>query len=255
MDQPEPDPGQKEKQTSLSSLTRLAIGSLLAGYDGLLTRLSVWETRYDQKEIGAAEEPPAFAEIAHVDRDQGPGGEETNADLIRYAAIGWIFNAQNALAKSLTTADKMSRMVGGMVEKTAGPIYTSRMLSPFRNKIDQLTQHGQRQIDNWIEIGRKEEARSRALVDAVLTEQVDSSIEYLTNNEEVQELVQSQSVGLVEAIVEETRERTVSADSYLEAWARTMLRRPMRSELPPPAPEIRARAIPYRRIQGKVIKR
>ena len=151
-------------------------------------------------------------------------------------------------------ADRASRLAGDILESVFGPIYSSRPLSPLRNQIDQLAQRGQKEVDRWIDVGRKEEHRSRELAQTALVAQVDSSIQYLTSNDEVQELVQSQSVGLIGEIVEETRERTVSADDYLEAWVRTILRRPMRSDLPGPPHELKERANPFRRIQGKVVK-
>jgi hypothetical protein len=53
-------------------------------------------------------------------------------------------------------------------------------------------------------------------------------------NPEVQELVQTQSIGLAEEVVEEVRERTVSADNFVEGIVRAVLRRPSRSQLPYP---------------------
>ncbi len=255
MEQPAPDQDRQVKRSSLSSLTRLAIGGMLAGYDGLAKRISIWETTLDQREGAIAERPSTPDENISPNSATERSDRETEADLIRYAAIGMVFTAQNVLITSLKNVDRISRLTGGMIEKVAGPIYSSRMLSPLRNQINYLAEHGQIQVDHWIEIGREEDERSRAIASAALTDQVDTSIQYLTNNKEVQELVQSQSVGLVGAIVEETRERTVSADNYLEAWVRTMLRRPMRSELPDPEPELQERANPYRRIQGKVVKK
>ena len=57
-------------------------------------------------------------------------------------------------------------------------------------------------------------------------------------------MVQTQSIGLAEEVVEEVRERTVSADNFVEGVVRAVLRRPSRSELPYPPEELRLRAIP-----------
>lgn len=242
-----PTPEQKEMPAKLSSLTRLAIGGFLSGYDLLIKRISTWEDQLDQTDSVRIE--------SSEDADRVNNESETDADRLRYAAIGLIFSSQRALNKSMHTADRASRLAGGILETFVGPVYSSRFLSPLRNTVDRLAEHGQKQVDLWIASGQIEDARSRVLASTALSDQVDSSIQYLTSNDEIQELVQSQSVGLVGAIVEETREHAVSADNFLEAWIRTMLRKPMRSELPGPTPEIRARAIPYRRIQGKIVKR
>jgi hypothetical protein len=254
MQQPEPFSGRKEKRNSLLSFTRLLVGGVLAGTDGLSKRLKTWEAMLVQ-EKNQTPENLGVEQGDLEDHFEDHVGNETETDLLRYAAIGLIFSSQDALLKSVKTADKVSRLVGGKIAKVSSPVYSSRLLAPVRDRIDRLAEHGQSQVENWIEVGRREEARSRALANTALTEQVDSSIEYLTSNQEVQELVQSQSVGLVGAIIEETRERTVSADNYLEAWVRTVLRRPMRSELPPPPPEIREKAAPYRRIHGVIVKK
>lgn len=240
---------------NLSSLTRLVIGSALAGYDGLMKRVSVWESELEQKDAARINANLIAEETAATASAVGEQGSETQADRLRYAAIGLIFDAQETLGKSVGAADRVSRLAGEMLEPVVGPIYTSRLFSPLRTRVDRLAQRGQIQVDRWIEIGRIEERLGRELASTALTEQIDHSIEYLTSNDEVQELVQSQSVSLIGEIVEETRERTVSADNYLEAWVRTMLRRPMRSELPGPPQMIKEQANPYRRIQGKVVKK
>jgi hypothetical protein len=129
------------------------------------------------------------------------------------------------------------------------------MLSPLRSNLDKLAERGEEEVNRWIEVGRFEEARSRALTQMAIHEQVDDSIKHLTANQEVQELVQSQSVGLVGEIVEETRERAVSADTFVEAVVRSMFRRSPRSELPAPPTEIQVQAIPFRQIGGRIIRK
>lgn len=250
-----PAPDQRDIPSSLSSLTRLAIGGLLTSYDSLIKRLIIWETKLDQIDESQIEDSSPEVVTDSALQLENTSEDETEADRLRYATIGLVFDTQQALNKSVRSADRLSRLAGGMLKSVIGPIYSSRVLSPFRITFDRLAEHGQSQVDQWIAVGRKEESRSRALASTALIDQVDSSIEFLTSNDEVQELVQSQSVGLVGAIVEETREHTVSADNFLEAWVRTMFHRPMRSELPEPTSEFRARAIPYRRIQGKIVKK
>jgi dihydroneopterin aldolase len=89
---------------------------------------------------------------------------------------------------------------------------------------------------------------------AALTERVDKAIDYLTANEEVQELVQSQSAGLIDEVIEEARERTVSADNFLEAVVRSVLRRPPRWELPEPPQEVKQQAEhTARQIHGRTL--
>jgi len=133
-------------------------------------------------------------------------------------------------------------------------VYKSRILSPLRSEIDGLAERGQQQIENWIDIGRVEDQASRDLTQAAIYERVDYAIDYLTADDGVQELIQSQSVGLVDEIIEETRERTVSADNFLESLVRSILRRPPRWELPEPPEEIKRQAETPRQLPGSVNK-
>jgi hypothetical protein len=248
-------PGSPNRRSNLRSLTRLVIGGALAGYDGLKNRLSLMESELDNEVIDIIETPAASDDFTHDNSADIQIKEETHTDHLRYAMIGLIFNTQDALRKRIDSVDHLSIRAGKRLDKLASPMYGSRLFAPLRNRVDKLAKRGEEEVNRWIEVGRKEEKRSRDLANKALTEQVDNSIQYLTSNPEVQELVQSQSVGLIGEIVEETRERTVSADYFLEAWARTLLRRPMRSELPEPPPDLKTRALPYRRFQGKIIKK
>jgi hypothetical protein len=141
-----------------------------------------------------------------------------------------------------------------MAEPVVTPIYASRLAAPLRNKFESLVERGQAQIDQWVETGKEEDARSRALAKTAWFERVDSSLDYLSNDVAVQELVQSQGVSLVDEVLEETRERTVSADSFLETFVRSILRRPPRQDISP-SPEVQAQASPYQKVQGKVVRR
>lgn len=248
------EPGSTERASNLTLLTRLVIGGALAGYDGLIKRASHSANLIDKKEqshLIPSNTADKFTSIERVD----DGDQESGSDHIRYALIGMVFDSQEVLSRGADSIDKISRRAVSVIDRFTGPVYGSRIFSPIRSRVDKLAQRGQLEVDRWIEIGRIEEKRSRELTYTALTEQVDNSIQYLTSNTEVQELVQSQSVGLIGEIVEETRERTLSADYYLEAWARTILRRPMRSELPEPPQELKTRALPFKQYHGKIVKK
>ena len=80
-------------------------------------------------------------------------------------------------------------------------------------------------------------------VEALIRSQGDGYINYLNENpESVQDLLTGQSTGLATELMEEVRERTVSADNVFEMIARSILRRTPREELPEPPPEVQRRA-------------
>lgn len=82
-----------------------------------------------------------------------------------------------------------------------------------------------------------------AQVANLIREQGDAYIEYLNEHpDNVQDLIQGQSLGLAEELMDEVRERTVTADTVAEAIVRRVLRRVPRSELPEPGERIQRRA-------------
>jgi hypothetical protein len=77
----------------------------------------------------------------------------------------------------------------------------------------------------------------------VIREQGDRYVDHLHDNPEaIQDLIQSQSVGLASDVADAVRQRTVTADTLLELFVRTVLRRAPREELPEPSPDVRTQA-------------
>ena len=60
--------------------------------------------------------------------------------------------------------------------------------------------------------------------------------------EQVQNLVQGQTIGMTTEIMNEVRERAVTADSVVEMLVRRVLGRKQREQLPEPPPEVQRRA-------------
>ncbi len=78
----------------------------------------------------------------------------------------------------------------------------------------------------------------------LIREQGDRYINYLNENpESVQNLVQGQSLSMATGMMEEVRERGATTDSSLELLVRSLLRRPLREELPEPSPDLVERAV------------
>jgi hypothetical protein len=78
---------------------------------------------------------------------------------------------------------------------------------------------------------------------AVIRTHGDDYVEYLNAHpESVQNLVAGQTIGLTTEIMNEVRERAVTADSVVEMIVRRVLGRKQRDQLPPPPPEVQRRA-------------
>ena len=238
----------------LRSLTRLAVGGAVLGVDGLLRQLEIWEERV------AAPPPP--------DPDQALGGESSSEGppqphaiesegplaLARYAAIGWLFEAQGTLSRAprtLLRAEKLAGKLAGPALRPMQLVSRSFLLAPVRRRYAALVQRGEEQVERWVALGREEEHHSRSLADAAIDDTIGQSIEYLTTNPGVQDLVEKQSTGLANEVISEVRERSVSADTLLEGLARNLFRLIPRPALPGPPPEVRHNALSFRPIKGK----
>lgn len=250
----ENEPGEHKSapQTSVfRSLARLAIGGMLLGADELLSNLEKWQSPVrDLHSNQETTREELTAEVTTI-----PYKDGTTTALVRYAIIGLIFETQERLQSGSKTMGKAVHIMNGLISPIAKPFYSNRMATPLRKRYSRLVLRGQQEIDRWIETGRAEDARGRALAQNALYGSVDRSISYLTTSDEIQDLIQSQSVSLAGEVVEEVRERAVSADNFFEGVIRSMLRRPPRSDLPEPPPEIKEQAIPFRQIRGRIIRK
>ena len=248
----------------LRSLTRLTLGSIALIYDGLQNRLKVWENRsiskspLEDQQLGQENNQAASRRVIAGSVSPKSKSAETDRDLLRYAIVGVVFLAEEEISRGISTAGRASNLLVDMLDLWSRPvtslITSSRPVSPVRRAIDHYSEIGRKKVEEWIDVGRQEEIASRELAREAINERIDHAIEYLTANEEVKELVQSQSAGLVDNVIEEARERTVSADNFLEALARSLLRRPQRWELPEPPTAIRSQALPARLVHGRPIK-
>jgi hypothetical protein len=82
-------------------------------------------------------------------------------------------------------------------------------------------------------------------LDDVVQSVGDRYVKYLhdENPDDVQDLIAGQTIGLTTEIADEVRERTVTADSVVEMFVRSLLRRAPRQDLPAPPPEVKQQAM------------
>jgi hypothetical protein len=258
-------PQKKRNGTWLQSMTRLMIGGVEVGLSKLLTNLQRWDEELknqpamneEAKTQDLMEEvsPETVTEILEgqvidIEEDIPPAVED--ASVIHHAMVGLVFEAEDSLLRGIELLDRGSRVISRKSEPWLRPVRNSRLVKPFSQQIDRLAERGENEVKRWIERGRIESVQSRDLVEKAISSTVEHNIEYLTTNPEVQELVQQQSSGLANEILEEVRERTVSADNFLEGVARRVLRRTPRQQLPEPPPEVikRASTIRPHKVKG-----
>ena len=232
----------------LRSLTRFVIGAGESVFYDLLNRIQTWETQIIPDTSLADDSESTEIEI-NISLPEGEISEqasesESDIDRMRLATIGLIFDAQDQLEQGSHTLRRAVNLAGRLAGDLARPLTESKILSPAFNQFEKLVKRGEQQVGYWIELGRAEEKHGRVLAQRAMDETVDGSIKYLTGNQEIRELVETQSASLATEVVEEVRERTVSADTLLEGIARAVLRRLPRSVLPEPPIEVRRRAAP-----------
>jgi len=233
------------------------IGGILLGIDELNTNLDKWEARVPPS--GSSQVHTSSAEST-IRYDQDISENETipgkvDDSIFRYALIGLALGVQDTIQSGLRAVDKTTRSISNVTTQIASPITHSRLAEPFRQRYNELVWRGQREVNRWVEAGLTEDTRSRLIAQNALENSFDRGIDYLTTNEEIKELIETQSVSLAGEIVEEVRERAVSADNLLEGIVRMILRKPPRDSLPPPPEVVMQQARPYIRRAGRIVRK
>lgn len=205
-------------------IVKALLGGAIEGTAELVRRLERLEA-----EMRAAEDGPP-----------GPGAVDSPADVARYMLGGMALSAADVARQGAIqmarTSDALLRRTGNTVRPFVNNRLTGKVVGPFDRAFGRLVARGQRRVNGWIALGQAQEPSARLLARQAYLEIVDDFIGHLSENEQLSDLVQEQSVGLANEFVEEVRERTVSADTLAESVVRRILRRPPRTALPPPEP-------------------
>lgn len=213
----------------VDALTRLIVGGGIVGLDELLNRLQAYQMAIR-------------AEAEAAGSGDGETAVETDADRLRYMLIGFLFETEERVRRTLPLFARLADISITMTNKATQPLTDNRLTRPFTRPLQQryerLVQRGESSLQRWIDRGREIEPPSRQLALSTYEGIIDEFISRLADNPEVQGLVTQQSIGLATEVRNEVRERTVSADNAVESIMRRILRRPPREELPPPPPSI-----------------
>ena len=242
-DRPQSDPSRVEL------LTKLALGLGLESVDQLLIKLAQWE-----------------AEIADGTDVEGGSAEELTHEKLRYLLIGALFEGQRKTRKHVGRA---SRIAGNVAVAVRDSWWIQAGESLLGDRLDG--------VNRLIMEGRLQEQNARRLTQRMVGGTIDDILYYLTDNEKVDSLVNSQvdqlqanphvqnlsqdivenfidnpetirklvsdqGFGLTSELAEEVRERSVTLDMLGETIVRRLLRRPPRESLEEPPPAVKSRA-------------
>jgi hypothetical protein len=229
----------KTKTPLLINLTRLAVGGVLLAVEQINKSFTEFEERSESPSTKIIEIP-----------NQGDSSNE-----IRDGIIGLVFDVQNQIHGNLLGIDRITRKTAKATQNLIRPVTSSRFFNPLTRRFDHFVGRGEEVWSRWVDIGQQESRQSIAITARSMNDGVDVVIDQLAENPEVRELVQSQSVGLGGEIIEEIRERSVSADSFLEALSRNIFRLQPRDASMKPPEQIIEQAKPIRKINGRVLRK
>ena len=212
---------------ALRALTSLLVGGAIEGTSQLTARLRQYQEAIRQEAAEIGEES-----------DEAVATDEDELVRLRYALVGFIFDAQAALRRNVSLWAKLADRSTRITNRVTQPVTNSFLFSPVRRRYNGLIRRGEESLARWIEDGRIEEPPSRQLARMTYVELVDEFIDQLAKNPQLQSVITQQSIGVASDMRDEVRERTVTADNLMEGLVRRILRRTPRAELPGPSPEV-----------------
>ena len=256
-----------EANETYESVMRLLVGSLLFGSEELLKRTRVWEQENPPPDGAAAsdEEESDLVLLRHL----VVGAIFLGPELISHPLIALAETADRAvgLAGSLISPfmrlplfkparglwagyqDRLAAMVDEFIEKGRKeepyskamardllPEIASDTAMAASEHVDGIQALVRDQVSKYLAYVEEHPEEMEALVQII----GDRYLEYLKeeNPEALQAIIQGQSLSLAGEVTDELRSRTVTADSVVEMFVRSLLRRPARQELPLPPPEV-----------------
>jgi len=226
--------GEEQHPAIGGTLTRVSLGSALLAVDTLNERL---ETVAEAEEREVALPRTIDSVLVPVSEWEERYGESPGL-ATRHAAIGMMIDARSTGSRGIKLLNNIGNSTIRAMEVVLGPIINSRPFQPVRRRFDTAVVRGESQVGRWMNLGRTEDIRSRALAERTLTQAADYSMDEIVENERIQEFVQemmaAQSLGIIDEAIEEMRERTVSSDTFFELPFRRIFRRRHRDEIPGP---------------------
>lgn len=242
----------------LRSLSRLMIGSVGLGIDEFQRHLSSWDEEYQLSQIQNESSNYHPSSIENIEKVTVIPHEEIVSDQLsndfRFTIIGLLFETQDKLQSRLQTVSRAGRLINDVTTPIVRPFTRSWLIPPLRRRYDALVDRGEEELNRWTSLGRSEYIRSRAMAQTAIESTYQETVDTLANDPEIQELIQTQGIGLAVEVVDELRERSVSADTFLDGFVRALLRRTPRAELPLPPEDVQKSAVHVRQPMSETDK-
>jgi hypothetical protein len=216
----------------LGTLARLSLGTALLAVEAL----SAGFQQVEQESIQSAPEERPIESVLIPAEEWDTALKHGTGRPSRQVVLGFALDTQSRLSRTAKGILRQGDRVIGTVDRALNPVLSSKALSPVRGPFESLVERGQAQVDHWQELGRAEEARSRALAQDATEQLIDTTVNTVSGDPRTQKIVQviiqQQSLGMLDEAIEEVRERTVTGDMLLERPVRSILRRRPRESVP-----------------------
>lgn len=232
----------KSRKGGLRSFSNLMIGSLALGLEELNFQMKKWDDKSQINQIdiesdvvsNQPEQPLDNINLIPYEIIEG----DFPQDDLRFALVGLLYDTQGRLLSSVQTMRRIGGSINRFTYPIIKPLNRNWLIPPLRRRYDSLIERGENELNRLILVGRSEYEQSRRMAQIAIDDSFDEAVESLATKPEVQDLIQSQGIGLAGEVINEMRERTISADNFIDGIFRSILRRKPRSLIPPPKFEI-----------------
>lgn len=216
----------KTNEELLLRLIRLIVGIVLVGQDALRNQLPKWEA----EAAAYLEEQQIAKETGETKAPAAPPATPWFPAAWEHRLIGLAFESPKYLKGTLSQIQATRRSLWHLSAPLRLPLDLLGVSDFTHSWLKGFVDRFQMDWDQLEQIGRTEAQPSRALGQTALTESLDELLDYLASNQGIQDLVQTQTTGITEEVIDEVRERSVSLDTLIEVVVRKLLRQPA---LPP----------------------
>lgn len=217
-----------------AALLRLLVGGALVGMDELRIHLERWQ----EAAQAPAQTVHQTTRTAQTILTPPP---RTTSDALRYTLVGMLFETETRMRRGFASMaarfSRFSRLSGetNLFYTTLRSDWHRTPFDPLRVRLDDMRFRAMETVDRWADRGWVEEQQSRRMARQATTGVIDELLDYMAQNPEVRHLIEEQGMGMAETAVDEVRERTASADMWIERVAHNLLHRPVSGPLAKPA--------------------
>jgi len=206
-------PRARSEPYALDILASLLMGGATEGGERLGQRLKRWQATTASRGSQVYSESP----------------DESQGERLRYAVIGLLSHAPDLAQGALSTAVDAADSAYSRCSRWLSPVTQSRPMQPILRRYNSLAAHGATIVERWIDTGRAEEQRSRALAREAAFDGEDELIEHvvgkLAQEPALRDLITQQGVGMASELMGALRVLTARADKRWERRVRALFRR------------------------------